>query len=66
MSTRRESVAVMRRAPEAPLPLCPGPCREAATAYWGQTGGSCDAPGAAGTPRGPAASRGEEMAREAT
>lgn len=40
MSTRRESVAVMRRAPEAPLPLSPGPCREAATAYWGQTGGA--------------------------
>lgn len=64
-SSRRQSVAVMQRTPEAPLSLFSGPCREVATAYWGQAGDSCSAPGAAGTSRGPAAQRGEKMAREA-
>lgn len=63
----RESVAVMQRTPAAPLPLFSGPCREAAMAYWGQTGGggSCDASGAVGTPRSAAAQRHEEPARAA-
>ena len=64
-SSKRESVALMQRAPEAPLPLFSGPCREATMVYWGQAGGSRRAPHAVGAPRSPAARRGEKMAREA-